>query len=74
MVICGIKTIRDVHIGDTVVHADKKETPNLAGYLEVKPMVFCGIFPVDSPDYENLRDALEKLALNDALNFSRLRI
>jgi GTP-binding protein LepA len=66
MVICGIKTIRDVHIGDTVVHADKKETPNLAGYLEVKPMVFCGIFPVDSPDYENLRDALEKLALNDA--------
>lgn len=66
MVICGIKTIRDVHIGDTVVHADKKETPNLAGYLEVKPMVFCGIFPVDSPDYENLRESLEKLALNDA--------
>ena len=66
MVICGIKNIRDVHIGDTVVSGNKKETPNLAGYHEVKPMVFCGIFPVDSPDYENLKEALEKLALNDA--------
>lgn len=66
MVICGIKTIRDVHIGDTVVHAHQKETPNLPGYTEIKPMVFCGIFPVDSPDYENLKESLEKLALNDA--------
>lgn len=66
MVICGIKTIRDVHIGDTVVHANQKETPNLPGYTEIKPMVFCGIFPVDSPDYENLKESLEKLALNDA--------
>jgi GTP-binding protein LepA len=66
MVICGIKTIRDVNVGDTIVHANKKETPNLAGYMEVKPMVFCGIFPVESTDYENLKDALEKLALNDA--------
>ena len=66
MLICGIKNIRDVSVGDTVVHANKKETPNLPGYMEVKPMVFCGIFPVDSPDYENLKEALEKLALNDA--------
>ena len=66
MVICGIKTIRDVKIGDTVVSAQAKNTPNLAGYVDVKPMVFCGIFPVDSPDFENLREALEKLALNDA--------
>ncbi len=66
MLICGIKNIRDVNVGDTVVHANKKETPNLPGYMEVKPMVFCGIFPVDSPDYENLKEALEKLALNDA--------
>lgn len=66
MVICGIKNIRDVHVGDTIVHAHKKETPNLPGYTESKPMVFCGIFPVDSPDYENLKEALEKLALNDA--------
>jgi GTP-binding protein LepA len=66
MVICGIKTIRDVNVGDTIVHADKKSTPNVPGYVEVKPMVFCGIFPVEATDYENLRDALEKLALNDA--------
>ena len=66
MVICGIKNIRDVHVGDTIVHAHQKETPNLPGYTESKPMVFCGIFPVDSPDYENLKEALEKLALNDA--------
>ncbi|MCK6594659.1 MAG: translation elongation factor 4, partial [Bacteriovoracaceae bacterium] len=66
MVICGIKTIRDVHIGDTVVNANQKETPNLPGYTEIKPMVFCGIFPVDSPDYENLKESLGKLALNDA--------
>lgn len=66
MVICGIKTIRDVSVGDTMVHANKKETPNLPGYVEVKPMVFCGIFPVESTDYENLKEALEKLALNDA--------
>lgn len=66
MIICGIKTIRDVKIGDTVVHAKKKDTPSLAGYSEVKPMVFCGIFPVASDDYEDLKDALEKLALNDS--------
>jgi GTP-binding protein LepA len=66
MVICGIKTIRDVSIGDTVIHAKKRETPALAGYSEVKPMVFCGIFPVESQDYEVLKDSLEKLALNDS--------
>ncbi|WP_127716566.1 translation elongation factor 4 [Halobacteriovorax sp. HLS] len=66
MLICGIKTVRDVKIGDTVVHAKKKDTPNLPGYSEVKPMVFCGIFPVDSVDYEDLKESLEKLALNDS--------
>ncbi len=66
LIICGIKTIRDVKIGDTIVHADKKNTPLLKGYKEVKPMVFCGIFPVDSNDYEEQREALEKLALNDS--------
>lgn len=66
MLICGIKTVRDVKIGDTVVHAKKKDTPNLPGYSEVKPMVFCGVFPVESVDYENLKEALEKLALNDS--------
>ncbi len=66
MVVCGIKTVRDVKVGDTVVHSDKKDTPYLAGYKEIKPMVFCGIFPVDSEEYEVLKEALEKLALNDA--------
>jgi GTP-binding protein LepA len=66
MIICGIKTIRDVKIGDTVVHSKDKNTPALEGYSEIKPMVFCGIFPVESNDYEVLKESLEKLALNDA--------
>ena len=66
MLVCGIKTIRDVKIGDTIVKSAKKDTPALAGYSEVKPMVFCGIFPVESNEYEDLKEALEKLALNDS--------
>lgn len=66
MLICGIKTIRDVKIGDTVIMANKPDTPSLAGYEEIKPMVFCGIFPVESQEYEDLKEALEKLALNDS--------
>jgi len=67
MVICGIKNIRDIKVGDTVVLAKEKATTKpLPGYQEVKPMVFCGIFPVDSVEYEVLKDALEKLALNDS--------
>ncbi len=66
IIVCGIKTIRDVKIGDTIVHSKAKQTPMLAGYQEVKPMVFCGIFPVESNDYEELKEALEKLALNDS--------
>lgn len=66
MIICGIKTVRDVKIGDTIVSTKKKDTPNLAGYEEIKPMVFCGIFPVDSQEYEDLKESLEKLALNDS--------
>jgi len=66
IIVCGIKTIKDVKIGDTVVHAHSKETPALKGYKEVKPMVFCGIFPVVTDDYQMLKDALEKLTLNDS--------
>ncbi len=66
MLICGIKTIRDVKIGDTVIMANKPDTPSLSGYEEIKPMVFCGIFPVESQEYEDLKEALEKLALNDS--------
>lgn len=66
VIICGIKTIRDIKIGDTIVMDNKKDTGSLEGYEEVKPMVFCGIFPVVSEDYEELKEALEKLALNDS--------
>lgn len=67
MIICGIKTVRDVKVGDTIVHTEQKDTtPTLAGYKEIKPMVFCGIFPVDSEEYEVLKEALAKLALNDS--------
>lgn len=66
ILICGIKTIRDVHVGDTVVSATQKDTPDLKGYKDAKAMVFCGVFPVVTDDYHILKDALEKLALNDA--------
>ena len=66
ILICGIKTLRDIKIGDTIVHAKNQDTPNLPGYREMKPMVFCGIFPVDASDYSALRESLEKLALNDS--------
>ncbi|MBF0315088.1 MAG: elongation factor 4 [Oligoflexia bacterium] len=66
LIVCGIKNVRDVHIGDTIVHAAQKETGALPGFKEMKPMVFCGIFPVENVDYDNLKDSLHKLALNDA--------
>jgi len=66
MIISGIKTVRDVNVGDTIVHDKKRDTPALSGYEEVKPMVFCGIFPVESSDYEAMKEAFEKLALNDS--------
>jgi GTP-binding protein LepA len=66
MIICGVKTIRDVKVGDTIVSAALKNTPFLAGFKESKPMVFCGIFPVDSVDFSLLKESLEKLALNDS--------
>ncbi len=64
--ICGIKSISDVHIGDTVSTATGEIAPALAGYQQPKLMVFCGLYPSDSQDFESLRDALEKLRLNDA--------
>ncbi len=62
----SIKNIRDVKIGDTVVLEKNAEVEPLPGFKEVKPMVFGGLFPVDGDDFQNLRTALEKLALNDA--------
>jgi len=64
--ICGIKDIRDVKVGDTVTIAKTPATEPLPGFQKIKPMVFAGIFPIEAPDYENLKDALAKLALNDS--------
>jgi len=65
-IIASIKELRDARVGDTVTHAVHGATEPLAGFQEIKPMVFSGIYPVDSKDYESLRDAIEKLQLNDA--------
>ncbi len=65
-VICGIKTIRDVTVGDTITLTKKPAPTPLSGFQKIKPMVFSGIFPVEADDYENLKVALEKLCLNDS--------
>jgi GTP-binding protein LepA len=65
-IVCGIKQIRDVKVGDTVTMAKHPAELPLAGFKKVQPMVFSGIFPVDATDYENLKDALDKLCLNDS--------
>ncbi len=64
--IAGIKDIRDAKVGDTVTHFLNGSPDALPGFKEVKPMVYSGIFPVESPDYEPLKDAIEKLKLNDS--------
>lgn len=62
----SIKTVADARVGDTVTLASNPASEPLPGYRKVNPMVFCGIYPADGADYENLREALEKLQLNDA--------
>jgi len=65
-IIAGIKRIQDTKIGDTVTHAAKPAMDLLPGYKEVKAMVFCGLYPTDTEQYEDLREAMEKLRLNDS--------
>ena len=65
-VTAGIKELRAAKVGDTLTHADRPATVPLPGFKEVKPQVFAGLYPVESSEYEALRDALEKLHLNDA--------
>ena len=62
----SIKTVRDTRVGDTITLAEAPTAEALPGFRQVTPMVFCGIYPADGADYESLKDALEKLQLNDA--------
>ena len=65
-IISGIKTSREVKVGDTITHVDGGASEAIAGFEEVKPMVFAGLYPIESEDFESLRASLEKLQLNDA--------
>lgn len=65
-IISGIKDAREVKVGDTITHVDRPIKTAIKGFENVKPMVFAGIYPVDTEDFEELRNAMEKLQLNDA--------
>lgn len=65
-IIAGIKRVTDTKIGETITDADNPALEPCPGYKDMKPMVFCGLYPIHSHQYENLRDALDKLRLNDA--------
>jgi len=65
-IVASIKELRDAKVGDTVTHDKRAADAPLPGFQDIKPMVYSGIYPVDSKDYADLRDALEKLSLNDA--------
>lgn len=65
-IISGIKTSKEVKVGDTITHIDRPCETAIAGFEEVKPMVFAGIYPIVTEDYEDLRASIEKLQLNDA--------
>jgi GTP-binding protein LepA len=67
--IAGIKRVADTKVGDTILDADSRAVELLPGYREIKPMVFAGVYPTEANQYEELRDALEKLKLNDASLF-----
>ena len=65
-IITGIKNAREVHVGDTITLASNPDPQMIQGFEDVKPMVFAGIFPVDTDEFEELRDCMDKLQLNDA--------
>lgn len=65
-VVANIKNVKDTRIGDTITSAERPATEPLPGYRKIKPMVYCGVYPIDSSQFEDLREALEKLVLNDA--------
>lgn len=65
-IIASIKNVDDSRVGDTITHAERPAAQPLKGYKKMNPMVFCGLFPIDNKKYNDLRDALEKLQLNDS--------
>lgn len=65
-VVANIKNVKDTRVGDTITDADRPAPEPLPGYRKINPMVFCGVYPIDSNQFEDLREALEKLELNDA--------
>lgn len=65
-IICGIKDVRDMKVGDTIMDASNLAKEPLGGFKEAKPMVFCGIYPIEADQYNDLKEALEKLRLNDS--------
>lgn len=65
-IITGIKVSREIKVGDTITHVDRPAANPIKGFEDVKPMVYAGIFPIDNDDFEDLRESLEKLQLNDA--------
>ena len=64
--VCGIRDVRDMLVGDTVMAAQGPSLEPLGGFKQVKPMVFCGVYPIDADQYNDLKDSLEKLKLNDS--------
>ena len=65
-VVAGIKNVKDTRVGDTVTDLKNPALEALPGYRRINPMVFCGLYPIDNSEYNDLREALEKLELNDA--------
>jgi len=65
-VVAGIKNVKDTRVGDTITEAKRPAPAPLPGYRKINPMVFCGLYPIETQDYNDLREALEKLELNDA--------
>lgn len=66
----AIKTVKDVSVGDTITHTNNPAAEALSGYKKIQPMVFCGLYPLDTNQYEDLKDAMEKISLSDAaLNY-----
>lgn len=65
-IVCGIKDVRDMKVGDTIMDAMRPAQEPLGGFKEAKPMVFCGVYPIDASDYNDVKESLEKLRLNDS--------